>query len=565
MPPAMLLRSATPRFPCPLPESSVRWLPFPRRALRPSALLPIPAPTTLRVSCRLPASRRWFPAGLTAVYALLLAFGLAHHEMWRDELQAWLLARDSANPADLLANLKYEGHPALWHLMLMPLTRLTASPVAMQALHLVIASTTVFLVARFAPFNRLQSALFAFGYFPFYQYGVISRSYALSLLLVVVACVFLRDRWRRPVRLALALFLLSHTIVHGAILALAFMFGLVLDLLLQGRAVLGRSSVALHRICVAFLLALSGFLLSVSQLLRAPHVGVAGFDLERIAESLRLFATVFFFPLGQHWVADVLFGLPDLDALFFIPVACLLLVAIVWYHRRRVVPLAVYLCSVFGLSVFSYVFHWGYLRHHGYLLIAFLILLWSGSVFSSSSWTREGTEPLRESRRYASALLSLFLAFHAFEGIRVFRMDIFHPFSLAHRTAEYLRAESLDSLPMIGDVDFAASAVLGFLEHRRSIHYARGDRPGSFVRWDAARGAPVTDAELLSRTAALAAREGSPVVLVLNRPLRLPSKRYPEVRPLVSFTGALVRDENFHLYLYDAPPLVPVDPVPGNR
>ena len=89
------------------------------------------------------ASRLWFPAGLTAVYALVLAFGLAHHEMWRDELQAWLLARDSAGPADLFANLKYEGHPALWHLLLMPLTRLTASPVAMQALHLVIASTTV--------------------------------------------------------------------------------------------------------------------------------------------------------------------------------------------------------------------------------------------------------------------------------------------------------------------------------------------------------------------------------------------------------------------------------------
>ena len=89
------------------------------------------------------ASRRWFPAGLTAAYALVLAFGLAHHEMWRDELQAWLPARDSADPADLFANLKYEGHPAPWCLLLMPPTGLTASLVAMQALHLVIASTTV--------------------------------------------------------------------------------------------------------------------------------------------------------------------------------------------------------------------------------------------------------------------------------------------------------------------------------------------------------------------------------------------------------------------------------------
>ncbi len=89
------------------------------------------------------ASRRWSPAGLTAVYALVLAFGLAHHETWGDELQAWLPAGDSADPTDLFANLKHEGHSAPWYLLLMPLTGLTASPVAMQALHLVIASTSV--------------------------------------------------------------------------------------------------------------------------------------------------------------------------------------------------------------------------------------------------------------------------------------------------------------------------------------------------------------------------------------------------------------------------------------
>ena len=351
------------------------------------------------------ASRRWFPAGLTAAYALVLAFGLAHHEMWGDELHTWLLARDSADPADLLANLKYEGHPALWYLLLMPLTRLTASPVAMQALHLVIASATVFLVARFAPFTRLQSALFAFGYFPLYEYGVISRSYALSLLLVVVACVFLRDRWRHPVRLGVALFLLSHTSVHGSILALAFLFGLGLDFLLQGRALIGDPPATLRRVCVAFLLALSGFLLSVAQLLPAPDIGLGGsraplvlhlhLDASHFADCLRLFAFVFFFPLGQDlfWMANVPFGLPNLDALYSIPVACLLLIAIIWGYRRRAVPLAIYLCSVFGLLSFFYVLYWGSLRHHGFLLVAFLMLLWTGQVFTppapsgaTSSW-----------------------------------------------------------------------------------------------------------------------------------------------------------------------------------
>ena len=52
--------------------------------------------------------------------------------------------------------------------------------------------------------------------------------------------------------------------------------------------------------------------------------------------------------------------------------------------------------------------------------------------------------------------------------------------------------------------------------------------------------------------------------MILNRPLLLPLERHPEVRPLVSFTGALFRDANFHLYLHDAPAPVPAAPVPGD-
>lgn len=51
-------------------------------------------------------------------YALLLGFGITHHEPWFDEAQAWLLARDST-PLDLInRHLRYEGSPGLWHFIL---------------------------------------------------------------------------------------------------------------------------------------------------------------------------------------------------------------------------------------------------------------------------------------------------------------------------------------------------------------------------------------------------------------------------------------------------------------
>lgn len=92
---------------------------------------------------------------------------MAHHELWRDEGQAWLLARDSSSAIDLLSRQKFEDHPALWQLLLMPLTRAFGTPIAMQVLNLLIATTTVYLFVRWSPFTRLRKVLLIFGCFPF--------------------------------------------------------------------------------------------------------------------------------------------------------------------------------------------------------------------------------------------------------------------------------------------------------------------------------------------------------------------------------------------------------------
>jgi hypothetical protein len=67
----------------------------------------------------------------------------------------------------------------------------------MQGLHLLIATTTVYLFVRFAPFSLLQRLLFSFGYFPFYEYSVICRSYGLSLAAahgILLSAIPRRDR-----------------------------------------------------------------------------------------------------------------------------------------------------------------------------------------------------------------------------------------------------------------------------------------------------------------------------------------------------------------------------------
>src|SRR5437764_13645509 len=75
------------------------------------------------------------PYFLTAIFFVVCLARILHHAMWRDELQAWSIARASANISELFRNFRYEGHPAGWFLILYAVTRLTTNPVAMQVLH----------------------------------------------------------------------------------------------------------------------------------------------------------------------------------------------------------------------------------------------------------------------------------------------------------------------------------------------------------------------------------------------------------------------------------------------
>ncbi|RKU37994.1 hypothetical protein C6495_00990, partial [Candidatus Poribacteria bacterium] len=174
-----------------------------------------------------------YAIGLTIGFLILGGFTAFNHEMWRDEIQAWLLARDSASFFELFAHLKYEGHPGLWHLCLMPLSRITASPVIMQVFHLLIAGVTVYLFVRYAPFNWLQKFLFCFGYFVLYEYAVIARNYALGLLLLILFCVLFRERYKRPLWIGGILFLLAHTSVHALIVTIAISFALFCEYFLM--------------------------------------------------------------------------------------------------------------------------------------------------------------------------------------------------------------------------------------------------------------------------------------------------------------------------------------------
>src|SRR5262245_4021887 len=143
-----------------------------------------------------PAERLRFAALVATVFLVLTVPRLLCHELWRDEVWVWLVAGESHSLADLFAALERSGKGYVFPLLCFLARQGSSSPRAMQLVHLVVAGAAAFAFARWAPLGRRERALFVLGYFPFFEYAVISRDYVVGVLLVWMACA--AGRSRRP-------------------------------------------------------------------------------------------------------------------------------------------------------------------------------------------------------------------------------------------------------------------------------------------------------------------------------------------------------------------------------
>ena len=510
-----------------------------------------------------------YALGLTVLFLAVGAFTASHHEMWRDEIQAWLLARDSTSIFNLFANLKYEGHPGLWHLCLMPLSRITDSPVIMQMLHLLITGGTVYLFVRYSPFNWFQKFLFCFGYLVLYEYAVVARNYALGLLLITVFCVLFKERYKRFIWVGCVLFLLAHTSVHALIVAIAIGIALCCEYFFGGRFFkpLNQEIAAVEDkrpIWIGFALIGIGVITSVLQLNPPSDTGFAvawnfNFETKRVNDIAKLISRAYLpvtRPTLGFWGSNILTTYPFFQTIQVPLCYFLMLFSLLLFHKRPT-ALLIYLISTFGLLTFFYVKYHGSIRHHGFLFLTFLMCCWiyrDCSAVGLGKTEQQDTDSIidRVLNVAGTVVLTVLLICHAVGGITAIRMEHRHIFSYGKLTAEYIKSQNIQDLPMVGDVDFAVSTVVGYLP-KRQVYYPRGSRLGSFVRWDNVRTHDAPNPLIIEAAQTLNAQTDKGVLIILNRAIGTELREQHNLTFLVKFTGSTVGDEGFHLYLMPAP------------
>ncbi len=474
-----------------------------------------------------------------ALFGVVLAVALASHELWRDELQSWMIARASESPTALLHNLRFEGHPVLWYALLWPFAKLLPGVATLQVLEWCIATSTAAILLFRAPFSQGRRVALVFGYFFLYEYGTLTRSYGLGVLLTFATMVVVSGKTMHWLRAAVLLALLANTSAFGACVALAIAVGVaVRERPWQGDHDARRDPI----LAAAIFLAATAYAYAQAQ----PAPGTAPFAGWNMSIDFHLAGKVLSAPFSalvpiprlQHawWNTSIADG--GHTALAGIA-GIAIVVAVAASLRHSGAALASWCTGVALVLVFLYtkLGTASAVRYYGHIYVLYVVAMW---------FLVADTEHGRAVR----SLFGVVLTVQVLVAIAAVSIDLFVPFTNAASVAGWFRDHHAANAPIVGCPDFSISSIAGELD--RPISYPQGDRNGTFVIWDRRR---VKMLASLNRAVARATHQQfGQWYLVTNRPLHNFGDHLKYSRH-----DGIVDDEHYWVYEFTGrvPPALP--------
>lgn len=468
----------------------------------------------------------------------IVEFILVHyHEIWGDEIHSWAIARTSHSLGELMYNTRYEGHPKLWYILLYMLQKFTRHIFYMQILSVAIASCTVFVFAFFSPFSLLQNILICSGYFFTYEYSIISRNYGIGLFLLFL-CAGLYTTYKEKYLwlVSILLFLLFETNVYEVIIGTPFYCYIIWSLYKT-------NDLKWKPLFISAAIVLAGIIVFAITVKPPWDSGVEPWITHiTVFDCCHVLSTVFtsYCPIMEfnfnYWEGNLLSLIPGhIFIQASLGVIILVFISILFWKERMV--LLLFYTGTFGVMFFTLTKNFGWVRHHGHLYILFILCYW----LYYSKHNIDGKPSQGYTKYFILVILLVQVAGAAWANIA----DIKYTFSNDMPGAEYIKANLLDTLPLMGDADYAVSGIAGILD--RDIYFYR---PNYWARWillnrNWGTFIDFSEDDLLYKTDSILLLKKSDGVVILSYPFYDP--RLVGWKSLETFKNSAI-GEDYYLY-----------------
>ena len=456
---------------------------------------------------------------LIVLFIVLGLIGILNHEIWRDEAQAWLIARESSSLLDLFSNTTYEGHPIVWHICLFLITRWSHNPFYMQIFHLLLSTASVVLIVKWSPFSLLQKGLLSFSYLLFYEYSIISRNYAIGVLSIFLFCVLYTRKRPKYWLLALILALAASTNAFCFLISLSLASVMIFRLWHESTTSL--VTTFRRQMLQPLAILIAGWILSLLQLTRstslpekdvvdtaqqvakgadsiqapASDFALSQFDqlisfinrLAGVSEPLTRSYLPMMRPKLNFWTTHFLLDSQGIGTVFGLEtgmmISAILAVVLFLLAMKALWKTPLYLWLYLSASAALYslfiVVYRGGSRHQGHLFIVLIISLW----LATWSQNRQNQRRLHTTRLkrpvVGGVLLTALLVIQGIASIQAYAMDIVYPFSGSCEIAQYIQTHQLEKLPLFAQNGRISTGVISYLDKR--AYYAQLDKYASFA------------------------------------------------------------------------------------
>jgi hypothetical protein len=487
----------------------------------------IKQPVTIKLRSHIPELVIW------GVFAVITGISIIHHVMWRDEWQPILISYKSNSWSELWQQVKEEGHPALWYL-LMCITKFLGPPTVIpKLLNYISALAYCGIILFYAPFPRVARYALVFGYFFLFEYAVITRDYAICTLLIFAIVALWQNRQKHRWLFAILLFLLTQSSFYTAMMTVVFVIILLTEPLLLTRKWRLNPKDLLP---AAF--GIAGAIVSYKTCICKPHQPFKlSFDSNHLMLAFdRIYCAFMPIPNFTHNSWNSIIPNAYQQALL----SFIIIAAVIYFLRAHKRALLFWVTYVIIQELFTYFFNIGAMRHSGFIFIAAIVAFWfvyldnPKSVFSP----------------FQKICIGGVLAFQIFIALYFVWVDMREPFSASGETASWLRNNHLDHLPIYSDGIWSTQGVSGYLD--KPITDVITKETYFAIRWSKIDYSLYPDSILKKRLQQIVSAHDSSVLL-LNYTSRYftDSLTYENehIILLKQFSNANIADENFNVYL----------------